>query len=285
MRNAWELWRLKVSGRAPYIRWGQVLWYVVPSQLHPSWMVPIQNLEACLRVPVRMVKEAGGPCGVQWETPLGRFWAGGDDGHLLAHLIHEELWEAVYNRPPVAVQRGDVVIDGGAHVGTFSRFALNKGNRKVIAFEPDLRNVECLKRTFGEELGQGRLVLIQKALWSSPGNLDLRRGLNSAQSWVSEGAARPGESVPATTIDEAVKELNLDRVDFIKLDIEGAERRAMAGARETLRQFAPRMVLCTYHLPDDPVKITETVLRLRPSYWVFATAEQAYFYEGGRDRR
>jgi len=185
----------------------------------------------------------------------------------------------------VAVQRGDVVIDGGAHVGTFSRFALNKGNRKVIAFEPDLRNVECLKRTFGEELGQGRLVLIQKALWSSPGNLDLRRGLNSAQSWVSEGAARPGESVPATTIDEAVKELNLDRVDFIKLDIEGAERRAMAGARETLRQFAPRMVLCTYHLPDDPVKITETVLRLRPSYWVFATAEQAYFYEGGRDRR
>jgi len=285
IRTAWEVLRVKVSGRAPYVTWGQVLFYAVPSALHPSWMIPIQNLEACLRVPVRILKEKGGACGVQWETPLGSFWASRDEGHLLAHLVHEELWGAVYNRPPVAVKRGDVVIDGGAHVGTFTRFALGKGARKVIAFEPDPQNVECLKQTFGEELAQGKLVVVEKALWSSSGNLKLRRRDNTAQSWVTERTQGPGDSVQATTIDDAVEELQLNRVDFIKLDIEGAERLALAGAAQTLRRFGPRMVVCTYHLPDDPVKITETVLRLRPSYWVFATAEQACFYEGARDLR
>jgi len=280
----WQLVKLKVSGRASYLTWGQVLWHVVPSGLRTLRMAPIQSAEACWRVPVRMVKRGSGPCGTQWETPLGLFWAGAEDGHLLAHLVHEELWLAVYKCPPVAVRQGDVVVDGGAHIGTFSRFALGEGARKVVAFEPDPQNVECLKRNFEEELGAGRLVVVQKALWSSSGNLDLMRGLNSAQSAVTERGHGLGEPVPATTIDEALKELKLDRVDFIKLDIEGAERQAMAGAADTLRRFAPRMVLCTYHLPDDAVKITETVLRLEPRYWVFATAEQAYFYEGGRER-
>lgn len=282
-RLSCQLGSLKLSGRAPYLTWAQVFWPVAPEGLR-RWVEPVYSVEACFRVPVRMVRQGSGPCGTQWETPLGLFWAGREDGHLLAHLAHEQLWLAVYNRPPVAVRQGDVVIDGGAHVGTFSRFALRHGARKVIAFEPAAENVECLKRTFAEEMGERRLIVVPKALWNASGNLNLARGLNSAQSRVTSEQGGPGESVPAITLDEAAKQLSLDRVDFIKLDIEGAQRQALAGAAETIRQFGLRMVVCTYHLPDDGVKVTETVLRLRPSYWMFATSEHAYFYEasGGR---
>jgi FkbM family methyltransferase len=234
-----------------------------------------------LRIPVRPIKRESGPCSTQWETPLGTFWAKPDEGGLLSHLVNEELNEAVYNRPPVAVQAGDVVLDGGAHVGTFSKFALAHGARRVIAFEPDPVNADCLQRNLDSELRSGAVVVVRKALWNHSGALALSRGENSAQSKASDSVEAPtGESIPAITIDEAVRVLRLDRVDFIKLDIEGAERKAIEGAAETLRRFRPRMVLCTYHRPDDPVKITEAVLRVQPFYWVFASSKQAYFYEG-----
>ena len=281
IRTSWEVAKLKLSGRAAYLSWGQVLWYVVPDGLRSSSMRPLRFGWACMRAPVRVLKAGSGSCSTQWETPLGHFWGNADEGEHLAFLSDEELTGAVYNRPPVAVRQGDVVIDGGAHIGTFSRFAFNHGARKVIAFEPDPSNAECLKRNFEEELGDARMVLVQKALWDRSGVLNLMHGTHSGATKVSEATGLGEGLVPATTIDDALAELKLDRVDFIKLDIEGAERHAMAGAARTLGRFGPRMVLCTYHLPGDAVKITETVLRLRPSYWVFATFEQAYFYEEG----
>jgi len=52
-----------------------------------------------------------------------------------------------------------------------------------------------------------------------------------------------------------VQELGLSKVDFIKMDIEGSERRALLGARQTIQRYHPRMAICVYHLPDDPVVI------------------------------
>jgi hypothetical protein len=63
-----------------------------------------------------------------------------------------------------------------------------------------------------------------------------------------------------------VAELHLDRVDFIKMDIEGAERHAIAGARTTIRRFHPCMALCLYHLPDDPLVIPAAVRSIDPNY-------------------
>ena len=75
--------------------------------------------------------------------------------------------------------------------------------------------------------------------------------------------------MPLTTFDKLVAELKLDRVDFVKMDIEGAERNAVLGAKETLRRFKPRMALCVYHRPEDPVAIPRAVLDLAPGYHVY----------------
>jgi FkbM family methyltransferase len=50
------------------------------------------------------------------------------------------------------VESGDVVIDVGGHLGTFTRFALDHGARQVVGLEPEPRNVACFRRTFDREI-------------------------------------------------------------------------------------------------------------------------------------
>ena len=58
----------------------------------------------------------------------------------------------------------------------------------------------------------------------------------------------------------------MESVDFIKADIEGAERYMLMGARETLGKFAPKLSICTYHFPDDPEVLEKIILEANPNY-------------------
>ena len=85
--------------------------------------------------------------------------------------------------------------------------------------------------------------------------------------------------VPAVPIDDVVDELGLETVDFIKMDIEGAERHALAGARRTLERFAPRMALCVYHNEEDYEVLSQIAREARPDYRVDSDRRHAFFYE------
>src|SRR3970282_768542 len=96
------------------------------------------------------------PCPVLWGTPMGAFWGRPNDAPLLGGLVLEQLFWSIYQREPVAVREGDVVFDVVSHLGTFSRFALDRGARRVVAFEPEPVNVACYQRTFHQEIAAGR---------------------------------------------------------------------------------------------------------------------------------
>jgi hypothetical protein len=74
--------------------------------------------------------------------------------------------------------------------------------------------------------------------------------------------------VPLTTIDRIAAELKPARVNFIKMDIEGAEKHALAGGRETIQRFHPRMSISSEHLADDAQKIPQVVLGIRSEFHV-----------------
>ncbi len=74
--------------------------------------------------------------------------------------------------------------------------------------------------------------------------------------------------MPVTTIDDTVEALGLERVDFIKMDIEGAERQALRGARRTIARWKPSLSICAYHRPDDAEAIPAVVRNARPDYHV-----------------
>jgi len=197
----------------------------------------------------------------QWDTPLGRFWIPAGSDSALRLNVAEQL-NLIYGVGEQAVKSGDIVLDCGANVGVYTRVALQAGAKRVVAIEPAPENLECLRRGFSDEISAGRVVLYEKGVWDKEDMLTLFVDPhNSAgDSFVIHlKSDEEKHGMPVTTIDKLSAELGLERVDYIKMDIEGAEQRALLGARETIRKFHPRLSLSTYHRPDDPVKIPQIV--------------------------
>ena len=203
-------------------------------------------------------------------------------------LIYD-LSEQKRNIYGTRIRPGDVVLDAGANVGVFTRKALWAGAFKVIAIEPGPENLECLRQNFAAEIAQGRVILYPKGIWDKDEVLRLRVDpTNSAR----DSFVRPIENaqiieVPLTTIDKMVNELRLPRVDFIKMDIEGAEQKAIVGAKDTIAKFRPRMALCIYHVQGDEKMVPQLVNEARSDYSVSKTClcaqdriqpEVAFFY-------
>jgi hypothetical protein len=67
------------------------------------------------------------------------------------------------------------------------------------------------------------------------------------------------EKVPLTTIDKMMVELNLPKIDYIKMDIEGAETKALRGGKSTIARDKPRMAISAYHQPDHPKEIPRVI--------------------------
>ena len=185
---------------------------------------------------------------------------------LVPQLIAEHQWIASQD-PGNVVKPGDIVIDCGAHVGVFVDQAPQRGAAKVIAVDPDPTQLECLRRNFAPEIETGQVVLVPKAVWSSPGKMSLHIGTeNSGMSSLVKHRGGNEIEVDVTTIDDLVAELGLPRVDFIKFDIEGAEREALKGAMKTLTNDRPRLLIDSYHRDDDMVVLPEIIAQAHSDY-------------------
>ncbi|MGH9720549.1 MAG: FkbM family methyltransferase [Bryobacteraceae bacterium] len=208
------------------------------------------------------------PGGYQlWETPKGAFWEPTIEGTAILPQIAE--MEAKYLAAPEnPIRAGDIVLDCGANVGVFTREALRQGAAVVVAIEPAPQNLECLRRNFAQESAAGRVIVYPKGVWDKDDFLTLghHETTTAMDSFVVRDHTREGVKVPLTTIDKLVRELNLPRVDFIKMDIEGAEQRALAGAEQTIRQYRPRMEISVNHLPEDPVNVPAVIAKAQPGY-------------------
>lgn len=207
-----------------------------------------------------------------WETPLGEFWAPPGGG---LDIVLGEMQDAIYRsrRGAVEVGPGQIVFDCGAHVGVFSRHALAAGASQVIAVEITPITRTCLERNLDQEILQGRVLTVSDGVWDRETVLDLSIHQGSLSNTVVElrrdllPAGQPRTvRVPVTTIDRLVERLGLARVDFIKMDIEGAERYALRGASQTLQLWQPRLAIASYHLPDDREEIRSSVMDARPDY-------------------
>ncbi len=141
---------------------------------------------------------------------------------------------------------GDVVIDGGANQGVFTTaFASHVGpTGRVIAIEPMPYAVDRVKQNAALNAFDPLVHVVQRALSDAHETvtLDLSRGVGAASITNDYGGAETTE-VETTTIDTLVAEQKLTKVDFIKLDIEGAELKALQGAKNTLSTCRPAICM------------------------------------------
>lgn len=150
------------------------------------------------------------------------------------------------------IGKDGVVFDVGAHGGQFCKlFSSITPQGHVYSYEPAsyaysiLRRVKAFKRL-------KNVTLVQKALGEKPCTLSLNIPIKKSGS-VGYGLSHFGtaddhrtyqqENVEQTTIDAEVKRLGLQRLDFIKADIEGWEYSMLLGAKETIKQFKPACFL------------------------------------------
>ena len=207
------------------------------------------------------------PAGFELVEAAGRrFWIPRRNRLALAEMIGEQE-EEVYGAAGRGARPGDIVLDCGANVGVYTRHALEAGARLVVAIEPAPENLHCLNRNFADEIRAGRVIVYPKGVWDKDDTLTLRTfedqsGGDSVA--LKFPGSRPGPTVPLTTIDKLVEELRLERVDFIKMDIEGAERHALAGAKRTVERFKPRLAISMEHEPDDATMIPTLIEKLWP---------------------
>jgi FkbM family methyltransferase len=213
------------------------------------------------------VLRSGGDGTDLWGTPDGEWWVPTGSGNAILYDLAEQDRD-IYRAGADGVRAGDVILDCGANVGVFTKRALARGAARVIAIEPAPENLRCLRKNFASEIAAGKVVIYEKGVWDKEETLTMHIDpKNSASnSFVSQLPNTTDLLLPVTTIDKLVDELRLARVDFIKMDIEGAERHAIAGAAGTIRRFRPRMALCIYHLDDDPKVIPGAVLAIRSDY-------------------
>jgi len=169
--------------------------------------------------------------------------------------------------PPVGPSAGDYVIDAGAAWGDTALFFAWKAGAtgRVFSFELEPVNLTILQRNL--ELNPDlapRIEVVAKALWSKP-DVPLSFASNGPGTRVGEtGASGVEHTVTTTTIDAVCRAL--PRVDFIKMDIEGAELPALHGAVDTLRRFHPRLAISLYHNLEDFTTIPRFLAGLNLDY-------------------
>ncbi len=169
---------------------------------------------------------------------------------------------------------GDFVIDAGGCWGdTALYFAVKTGkNGKVYSFEflPFNLNIFRQNLDLNPDLKQ-RIELIEAPLWSEAGQ-DIPIIANGPGTRLVANGMAGGEgeiSFRTEAIDRLVEDGKITKVNFIKMDIEGAELRALKGAEQTIRRFKPKMAITVYHSLQDFWEIPKYIDSLGLGYQFF----------------
>ncbi len=149
------------------------------------------------------------------------------------------------------MEPGMVFLDGGANEGVYTVFAAARVGSKgrIIAVEPSLRERQRLKANI-EINRAANVAVVDAALAERPASVRLtlaeaeHSGQNTLGGFIYEGvSAIDVRWVRAVTIDDLAQTHRLARLDIVKLDLEGAEFRALIGARNTLRDMRPLLLV------------------------------------------
>jgi FkbM family methyltransferase len=162
------------------------------------------------------------------------------------------------------IEPGMTVLDVGGCYGEFALYASKcvGPTGRVIMIEPDGKNVEVARKTFALNGNPANLEIVQGGLWNKPGTLRFNAGQGATSSMVGAGAgteaaaavaAREGGQtveVDVESLASLAERLKLDRIDFVKMDVEGAELEVVSAAGELPPTHKPRYAIASYHIVD-----------------------------------
>lgn len=187
--------------------------------------------------------------GIWIDDGHGFLWAYAPDVLMSAlgtefGMRYEQLEiELLADRLPPSGTLLDIGANAGLHCVQLARLV---AGLQVYAFEPVGSTYGLLVRNIAKNATNEQIHPLHMALSDKPGTLRLTTRLSVANFVVPEGVdAAPGvtEEVPARPLDEVLAEHDVEHVDAIKCDVEGAELAVLRGARATLERDHPLLLL------------------------------------------
>ena len=158
-------------------------------------------------------------------------------------FIFSSLWEKELE-DFFEFREGMTFLDVGAHIGKYTLRAAKKiGSKgKVIAIEPDRDSFAFLVRNI--KLNKLRnCIPLNVAAYHADCEVSLFMGPYSAQNSIKEDFQKGSYKVKARALDNVLRELRIRGVDFVKIDVEGAELDVLEGLQETLKKQNPVLII------------------------------------------
>lgn len=212
--------------------------------------VPVPLRRTLKAVPgVRGAAEASRPAGDRW-LPV-KLAPGLERPMLLPEAFHWISYDG-YETQPLGwvfgnVKPGYTCLDVGGHIGVYSVLMaeLVGPSGSVHTFEPFLPSVQIAQKTMDRNHLAQRVTIVQAAADATDGGtVELFAGEGTSEASLYGHETRTATfTVPRISLDAYVERVGLDRVDVIKMDIEGAEERALRGATGILKRHSPKLLL------------------------------------------
>jgi FkbM family methyltransferase len=254
-----DLLSRKLRGRLPGIRFS-IMWQVLTTSGNDLMSAKVLEYDKQYGISLCQICQESQPLWFPVLSPEDR-----DGDEIWLNLLDYYHQEYIGN----LVEAEDLIFDCGGYAGIFTKWALNHGAKTVVVFEPDDRCLECIRRNLAKEIMTQQVILKAAGCWSHCGHLEFSiapsGNAGTFNSKLSKHAIST-VSVPVVTLDSVAAELNVKRVDLIKMDIEGAEREALVGAQTILSRWHPELAICTYHLPDDRNIIPSIIRNANSAY-------------------
>ena len=167
----------------------------------------------------------------------------------------------------VKLKNDTYFIDAGSYTGdTLEAFVqYTKGNfGRVICLEPVKKNVDILQETIKKMCVEDIDIL-------EIGASDRKQVLYfDSKSGMSARTSQTGDiRVNCDSIDNICEAEKYEHIDFIKMDIEGAEVSALKGAKRVIQKYHPILAICVYHKEDDFYTIPTLIKEIYPGYKLY----------------
>ena len=134
---------------------------------------------------------------------------------------YEVFMEKDYNRGGVSIQKNDIVVDIGANVGVFTRYAKLNGASKIYCYEPEMDNFKCLKNNTSEECTLYNVAVSNKKGLKTLYIDSTEGGHSLVNSTVNNTKTGITQKIQAITLNDIMNEV--PQIDFLKVDTEGSE--------------------------------------------------------------
>ncbi len=184
----------------------------------------------------------------------------GDLTYIDRNVINRHTY---FSQEFYSISNDEILFDCGAFTGdTIEDFVTftNKKYKKIVAFEPDEKNVKRLNAFINNKIEN--VVVIQKATGDKNGKVSFLNKGNMFSKTVDVKDSSDELSVDIVRLDNYIDY----HPTLIKMDIEGSELDSLIGATQIIKTQKPKLAICIYHMPFDFYEIPKFLKSLVPEY-------------------